>query len=108
MATADVWTDFEVCTLPTFAHLDWLTALMLSASNPPQTVRHNVKHNTVDRLKQILNSFNEQCGTNFTKSGKKQELIDRITRELDAWRRQNNTDKWTKAKGILNQVRNTT
>lgn len=78
---------------------------MLSASNPLQTVRHNVKHNTVDRLKQILNSFNEQCGTNFTKSGKKQELIDRITRELELWRRTNSTDKWMKAKGILSQVR---
>ncbi|KAI0695175.1 PINIT domain-containing protein [Cytidiella melzeri] len=80
MASADLWADFD-------------------------TVRHNVKLNTVDRLKQIIISFNDQCGTNFTKSGKKQELIDRITRELDLWRRANSTEKWVKAKGILNQAR---
>ena len=68
-------------------------------------MRNNVKQNTVDRLKQILISFNEQCGTNFTKTGKKQELIDRITRELELWRRTNSVEKWLKAKTILNQVR---
>ncbi|KAI0348571.1 hypothetical protein BDW22DRAFT_1424727 [Trametopsis cervina] len=80
MATVDPWADFD-------------------------TVRHNVKLNTVDRLKQILISFNDQCGTNFTKSGKKQELIDRITRELDSWRHKGNTERWNIAKGILNHVR---
>ncbi|GJE87674.1 E3 SUMO-protein ligase [Phanerochaete sordida] len=78
MSSTDVWAEFD-------------------------TVRHNVKHNTVDRLKQIILSFNEQCGTSFTKSGKKQELIDRITRELDLWRRANNVDRWMKAKTILTQ-----
>ncbi|OBZ79736.1 E3 SUMO-protein ligase pli1 [Grifola frondosa] len=80
MASSAVWSDFE-------------------------TLRHNVKLNTVDRLKQILSGFNDECHTNFTKSGKKQELIDRITRELDLWRRSNSTDKWIKGKAILNQVR---
>ncbi|GBE78006.1 PINIT domain-containing protein [Sparassis latifolia] len=70
-----------------------------------ETSRHNVKLNTVDRLKQILTGFNEECQTNLTKSGKKQELIERITRELDQWRRTNNIDKWAKARVILNQVR---
>jgi E3 SUMO-protein ligase PIAS1 len=77
----------------------------LSASYPLQTVRHNVKLNTVDRLKQIIISFNDRCGTNFTKSGRKQELIDRVTRELDLWRRASNTEKWIKAKEILSQAR---
>ncbi|THH34039.1 hypothetical protein EUX98_g145 [Antrodiella citrinella] len=70
-----------------------------------ETLRHNVKLNTVERLKHILTGFNEECGTNCTKSGKKQDLIDRVTRELDAWRRTNATDKWSKAKTILTQVR---
>ncbi|KAJ3538088.1 hypothetical protein NM688_g6572 [Phlebia brevispora] len=80
MASADVWADFE-------------------------TYRHNVKINTVDKLKHILSMFNDQCGTNLTKGGKKQELIERITRELDLWKRTGNTEKWAKAKVVLNQVR---
>ncbi|KAF7793338.1 hypothetical protein EIP86_004450 [Pleurotus ostreatoroseus] len=80
MASADVWSDFD-------------------------SLRHNVKQNTVDRLKQILSAFNDHCGTNLTKGGKKQELIERILRELDLWKRTSNIDKWTKAKNILNQVR---
>ncbi|PCH33703.1 hypothetical protein WOLCODRAFT_135275 [Wolfiporia cocos MD-104 SS10] len=70
-----------------------------------ESLRHNVKLNTVDRLKQILTGFNEECGANFTKSGKKQDLIDRITREMDHWRTTNNADKWAKGRNILNQVR---
>lgn len=80
MSATDIWADFE-------------------------TVRHNVKLNTVERLKQIILTLNEQCGTSFTKSGKKQELIDRITRELDLWRRTNNVDRWIKAKTVLSQAR---
>ncbi|PSS37690.1 hypothetical protein PHLCEN_2v514 [Hermanssonia centrifuga] len=80
MASADIWADFE-------------------------KIRHTVKLNTVDRLKHILSGFNEQCGSNLTKSGKKQELIDRILRELDSWRQTNNSERWLKAKNILNTVR---
>ncbi|KAH8100657.1 PINIT domain-containing protein [Cristinia sonorae] len=80
MASIDVWSDYE-------------------------SLRHNVKQNTVDRLKQILTGFNEECGTNCIKSGKKQDLIDRVIREMEAWRRTNATDKWTKARNILNTVR---
>ncbi|KIP11381.1 hypothetical protein PHLGIDRAFT_114515 [Phlebiopsis gigantea 11061_1 CR5-6] len=83
MSNADIWADFD-------------------------TIRHNVKHNTVDRLKQIILSFNEQCNTSFTRAGKKQELIDRITRELDLWRRTNSSDRWLKAKTILSTVRAST
>ena len=56
----------------------------------------------------LILSFNEQCGTNFTRAGKKQELIDRITRELDIWRRNNTADRYLKAKGILNSTRTPT
>ncbi|KAJ7357317.1 PINIT domain-containing protein [Mycena albidolilacea] len=81
MASAsDVWADFD-------------------------TIRHNIKQNTVDKLKQILSGFNSECGTNFSKSGKKQEIIDRIVRTLDIWRSTAMTEKWIKAKAVVTQVR---
>ncbi|KAJ7900293.1 PINIT domain-containing protein [Mycena olivaceomarginata] len=81
MASAsDVWADFD-------------------------TIRHNIKQNTVDKLKQILSGFNSECGTNFSKSGKKQEIIDRIVRTLDIWRSTTMTEKWIKAKAVVTQVR---
>ncbi|KAH0838266.1 miz zinc finger protein [Lanmaoa asiatica] len=80
MAANNAWTDFE-------------------------NLRHTVKHNTVDKLKQILTGFNDQCQTVFVKSGKKQDLIDRIVHQMDAWRQSNNIEKWTKAQAILYQVR---
>lgn len=61
----------------------------------------------MDKLKQILSGLNEECNTVFLKSGKKQDLIERIVLQLEAWRQANNIDKWTKAKAILYQVRNT-
>jgi E3 SUMO-protein ligase PIAS1 len=70
-----------------------------------QTIRHTVKHNTVDKLKQVLTGFNEECGTSFFKSGKKQDIIDRIVSQLDSWRHTSNIDKWIKAKTVLQQVR---
>jgi E3 SUMO-protein ligase PIAS1 len=74
-------------------------------SHPVQTIRHNIKQNTVDKLKQILSGFNSECGTNFSKSGKKQEIIDRIVRTLDIWRSTTMTEKWIKAKAVVTQVR---
>ncbi|KAJ7932449.1 PINIT domain-containing protein [Mycena leptocephala] len=79
-STNDVWSDFD-------------------------TIRHNIKQNTVDKLKQILSGLNEQCGTNFSKSGKKQEIIDRIVVTLDHWRTGTMTEKWIKAKAVFAQVR---
>ncbi|KIJ68507.1 hypothetical protein HYDPIDRAFT_146698 [Hydnomerulius pinastri MD-312] len=81
MAANDTWADFD-------------------------NLRHTVRHNTVDKLKQILTGFNDQCQTVFHKSGKKQDLIDRIVGQMEAWRQANNVDKWTKAQAILYQVRN--
>ncbi|KAJ7634252.1 PINIT domain-containing protein [Mycena polygramma] len=79
-STTDVWSDFE-------------------------TIRHTVKQNTVDKLKQILSGLNDECGTGFSKSGKKQEIIDRIVAALDLWRTSSMTDKWIKAKAVVTQVR---
>jgi len=72
-----------------------------------QQIRHNIKNNTVDRLKQILSGLNEECSTHFSKSGKKQDIIDRISVTLDSWHAGNAEDKFLKAKAIIYQVRNT-
>ncbi|KAI0778270.1 PINIT domain-containing protein [Trametes elegans] len=82
MATQDAWADFE-------------------------TLRHNLKSNKVEQLKQILTGFNDECHTNLTKTGKKQDLIDKITRELDGWRRSNSVEQWQRAKAIMQRVRQT-
>ncbi|KAI8990516.1 PINIT domain-containing protein [Trametes punicea] len=82
MASQDAWADFE-------------------------TVRHNLKSNKVEQLKQILTGLNEECNTNLTKAGKKQDLIDKITRELDNWRRNDSVNLWQSAKAIMQRVRQT-
>ncbi len=69
-------------------------------------IRHTIKNNTVDRLKQILAGFNDECGTHFSKSGKKQDIIDRICNALDNWRASLAEDRWMKAKQVVYQVRN--
>ncbi|KAJ3721454.1 PINIT domain-containing protein [Lentinula raphanica] len=80
------------------------------AANDPwsnyEFFRSEVRRNTVDRLKQILGGLNDECGTHFSKSGKKQDIIDRIMTTFDAWRQANNVEKWEKAKAIIYQVRN--
>jgi E3 SUMO-protein ligase PIAS1 len=60
----------------------------------------------VDRLKHILSGLNEECGMHFAKSGKKQEIIDRIVTILDTWRGTSQEEKWIKAKAVVYQVRN--
>ncbi|KZT30596.1 hypothetical protein NEOLEDRAFT_1126188 [Neolentinus lepideus HHB14362 ss-1] len=68
-------------------------------------LRHNVKQNTVDRLKHIISGLNEECSTLISKSGKKQELIDRIVRQLDSWKQANNVALWSRARTVLHKVR---
>ncbi|KAJ7596981.1 PINIT domain-containing protein [Mycena floridula] len=71
-----------------------------------ENLRHTVKNNTVDRLKQIVLGLNDECGARIQKTGKKQDIIDRIVVALETWRRNNQEDVWLKAKVILYQVRN--
>ncbi|RPD55819.1 hypothetical protein L227DRAFT_532655 [Lentinus tigrinus ALCF2SS1-6] len=82
MANNDVWDDFE-------------------------TFRHNLKYFKVDHLKQVVAGFNEDCGSNLTKSGKKADLIDRIYNELRSWRLRNEVDRWLKGKALAERVRRT-
>lgn len=42
----------------------------------------------------------------LSKTGKKQDLIERITGCMDLWKANRDVDKWTKARGVLYQVRN--
>ncbi|EIM92535.1 uncharacterized protein STEHIDRAFT_136385 [Stereum hirsutum FP-91666 SS1] len=81
MATVDTWDDFE-------------------------TLKQGIRHNTVDRLKHIVAGFNEENFTMLSKTGKKQDLIERITGCMDLWKANRDVDKWTKARGVLYQVRN--
>jgi hypothetical protein len=72
---------------------------------PLQQIRHGVRQNTVDRLKQIIAGFNEECGTNLVKTGKKQDIIERIHLVMDQWRAGGIESTWVKAKNILSRVR---
>ena len=74
---------------------------------PRQNLRHSIKGFTVDRLKHIITGFGESCGVPLAKSGKKQELIDRITKEMEKMRYKTEADKWDKARAVIYQVKNT-
>ncbi|KAF7310866.1 MIZ zinc finger protein [Mycena chlorophos] len=73
--------------------------------NDFDSVRHSIPRHTVDRLKQILVGLNETCSTHLSKAGNKQAIIDRITSTLDGFRTTRATDKWVKAKAIVQNVR---
>ena len=100
MSATDPWVDFEVRFL--FSLCIPRTILIIAS----QTLKVNVRLNTVDRLKQIIVGFNDECWTMLSKSGKKQDLIDRILKSLNEWRASSNIDKWNKARSVLYQVRN--
>jgi hypothetical protein len=100
MSATDPWVDFEVC-FPLSLCIP-RTILIITS----QTLKVNVRLNTVDRLKQIIVGFNDECWTMLSKSGKKQDLINRILHSLDEWRTSSNIEKWNKARSVLYQVRN--
>ncbi|GJJ13896.1 hypothetical protein Clacol_008153 [Clathrus columnatus] len=69
--------------------------------------KNRLRFNTVAKLQTIITGWGEQCRALLTKSGRKQDLVDRMIRQLDQWKEQNNIDKWLKAKAVLDQVRET-
>lgn len=100
MSAVDPWGDFEVSiSFPFALPYTFLTVIH-------KNLKVNVRHHTVDRLKQIIAGFNDECWTMLSKTGKKQDLIDRILNALNEWRASSNIDKWNKARGVLYQVRN--
>lgn len=69
-----------------------------------ETVKANVRSNIVERLKYIISALNDDCGVSISKTGKKNDLIERITRQLDSWRLAKNEAAFTRAKAIVNRV----
>jgi E3 SUMO-protein ligase PIAS1 len=61
--------------------------------------------NTVDKLKHIIQGINEECHQQLAKSGKKQEIIERIEAFLDTLYTRVGTDQYTKVKDVILQVR---
>jgi len=80
MASSNVWSDF-------------------------QQIRHSIRMNTVDKLKHIIQGINEECHQQLAKSGRKQEIIERIEAFLDTLYARVGTDQYTKVKDVILQVR---
>ncbi|KAH8835711.1 PINIT domain-containing protein [Flagelloscypha sp. PMI_526] len=60
---------------------------------------------TVERLKHVMQGLNDECHARLSKTGKKQELIDRIQSQMADWRNRNATAAWASAKTVINHVR---
>jgi hypothetical protein len=103
MASSDPWLDFEVCILVQSK----ASSRRSNFNRHHQFQRHRIRTHTVDRLKHIVTGFNEECYISLAKSGRKQDLIDRITQQLDWWKSQNLIDRWNKGRTVLNQVTDT-
>ncbi|KAM6498061.1 PINIT domain containing protein [Amanita muscaria] len=80
MASGDAWSDF-------------------------QQTRHSIRLNTVDKLKHIIQGINEECHQQLAKSGRKQDIIQRIEAFLDSLYTIAATDQYAKIKDIVQQVR---
>ncbi|KAF8332340.1 PINIT domain-containing protein [Cantharellus anzutake] len=61
----------------------------------------SVGHNTVDRLKAIINGLNVSCRTSIPKSGKKQDHIDRIRAFLTHLRENGDIALWNASKAVI-------
>ncbi|PAV21924.1 miz zinc finger [Pyrrhoderma noxium] len=72
-----------------------------------EDIRHKVKSFTVDRLKQIISGLSLENNAQISKSGKKQDLIDRITDMLDTYRDTGMTEQYSRARAIMHRVRQT-
>ncbi|KAG8913461.1 SUMO ligase siz1 [Tulasnella sp. 408] len=59
---------------------------------------------TVDRLKGIIQGFNEHCGSNLNRTGKKSELQEKLKAQLDQWEAANSTVSIANAKKVLDHI----
>ncbi|EAU93180.2 hypothetical protein CC1G_10548 [Coprinopsis cinerea okayama7 len=81
MASTELWRDFE-------------------------QIRDIVAHRlTVDKLKSVISSLNDDCAAGLQKTGKKQDLINRLSSFLDNLRNSRMDSKWQRAKTIINEVK---
>ncbi|KAF8149285.1 PINIT domain-containing protein [Mycena galopus ATCC 62051] len=58
-------------------------------------------YGTALALKQIIISLNTECGTRMIRSGKKQDLVDRIRAQFATWKAAHNVASWRTAKAII-------
>lgn len=70
-----------------------------------QNFRSGVRYLTVDKLKALIQGLNDDCHTHISKTGKKQDLIDRIITAFDTFRTNNMEDRWLRAKQALGKAR---
>lgn len=73
----------------------------MTCGHPLQSVLANLRHNTVLQLQQIIKGLSENGIASLTKTGRKQELIDRIMAVVQDIQRDGRLDKWQKARNIL-------
>ncbi|KAJ6627721.1 PINIT domain-containing protein [Mycena sp. CBHHK59/15] len=62
---------------------------------------------TVADLKYIILGVNDECGTHMTRSGKKQDLVDRLSVQFASWKSAKLADNWVRAKAVISQIRAT-
>ncbi|KAJ7472876.1 PINIT domain-containing protein [Mycena galericulata] len=70
-----------------------------------QAVAKALPYGTIADLKHIILGINNECGTHMTRSGRKQELVDRLCAQFATWKTTNNISNWTVAKSIIDQMR---
>ncbi|KAJ7155119.1 PINIT domain-containing protein [Mycena filopes] len=62
-------------------------------------------YGTAVDLKQIIITLNTECGTHMARSGKKQDLVDRLRAQFSSWKGTNSVARWRTAKAIIDGFR---
>lgn len=97
LSMAEGWGDLEVSRNTQ----DDQENLILMYGLALQSVLANLRHNTVLQLQQIIKGLSENGVASLTKTGRKQELIDKIVAVIQDIQRDGRLDKWQKARNIL-------
>ncbi|KAG9044124.1 SUMO ligase siz1 [Tulasnella sp. UAMH 9824] len=79
---------------------------MVDQGLPPlvSSLKTRISMYTVDRLKGIIQGFNEHCGSNLNRTGKKSELQEKLKAQLDQWEAANSTVSIANAKKVLDHI----
>ncbi|KAG9027818.1 SUMO ligase siz1 [Tulasnella sp. JGI-2019a] len=67
-------------------------------------LKRRIADYTVDRLKGIIQGFNEHCGGQISRTGKKAELQDKLRQQLDIWEAGQSVASITTAKTVLDHI----